>query len=837
MSEGPASTIELDRRAAALLDRLLVSGPAAPAELDHLSQTDPALHARVLELLRERTLAVSTAAFAAPLAAALAAVGGQVVAGERIAGYRLLKELGRGGMSTVWQAERADADFRREVALKLPLAPHLSGVLAERFARERDVLAALDHPNIARLFDAGVAENGRPFIVLELVDGLPLTEYAVSRQLSTHDRLALFLQVLAAVEHAHARMVVHRDLKPSNILVDTQGRAKLLDFGIAKLLALPEGEAPLTQEAGALMTPRYAAPEQVLGQPVTAATDIYSAGVVLYELLTGRMPYGAPETTSLQLMQAVTEVEPRVPRLSTDIDTVLLKALAKDPAQRYASVERFAEDIRRLLDDRPILARRVPPWRRAALLVKRHRKASVAAAAAVLLLAAFGATAWQQARESAAQRARADAVRDFVFSMVADAEPAEGRSDVTGREMVDAAAARARREVADPRLRGELLGELGRVYFRLQMAEASQATLEEAIALLAPRVRADDPPLNRARAVLARTLLNRDAERAAALARQALADCTRADRECADARGAAHYALAALASWRGDHEESVVQARALVEETRVSDGPKSTPMALALETLATTARNGGHLDEASKAIEQAQAIAADRVMRAANRNRLDLIAATIDHDLGRYAPARERLRALLARPAAEAERVIQWRWLSAVELQAGDAPAALAAAEAARAAQRPDAPAVDRAATEIAWANASSKLGRHDDALPSYDRALERLSSAGFPPNSGFVVRARRLRAEALLRQGSTAPALAELQSVAADLAGGSDRVERARALDALGCALARSGEAAQAAQRFDEAAALWKAAFAAEHPLRRRHEALRQAADCRTLL
>ncbi len=835
MNEGTPDTIELDRRALVVLDRLLASDPAATAaELGELSQTDPKLHARVLELLQTRTQALSSTAVAAPLAAALAAVGGQLLAGDRIAGYRLLRELGRGGMSTVWRAETVDTGFQREVALKLPLAPHLSGVLAERFARERDVLAALDHPNIARLFDAGVAANGRPFIVLELVEGQPLTDHATAQGLGTRERLALFLQVLSAVEHAHARMVVHRDLKPSNILVNTQGQVKLLDFGIAKLLALPEGAPALTIDAAAVLTPRYAAPEQVLGQPVTAATDIYSAGVVLYELLTGRMPYGSPETTSLQQLQAVTQTEPRQPRVSTDIDTVLLKALAKDPAARYASVERFAEDLRRLLENRPILARRVPWWRRLALLVARHRKASAAAAVAALLLAVFAGTAWQQARESAAQRVRADAVRNFVFSMVADAEPAEGRADVSGREMVDAAAARARRDVQDPHLRGELLGELGRVYFKLQMADASAATLEEAIALMAPLARPDDPALNRARAVLARTLLNRDGERAATLAQQAVAACTRQDPGCADARAAGHYALAALASWRGDNAAALEHSRALVEETRRSEGATSLAMAAAYETLATTARNTGRLDEATEAVERAQAIARERVMRAANRNRLDLLQAVIDLDMGRYSPARERLRALTQRPADATERPVQWRLLSSAELLAGDARAALEAATQAAASHPPGPPDIETWAARQAWAVAASTLGRHAEARAAFDEAIAGLLAAGLPAQASPVQRAHRFRAEALLRQGSNAEAVAELEPLAA--AKRADAIETARVLDALGCALARTGQADAAAKRHAEAAALWAGAVPAAHPLRARNAALPAAADCSRL-
>ncbi|EFK97514.1 protein containing Serine/threonine protein kinase-related domain, partial [sediment metagenome] len=325
------------------------------------------------------------------------------------------------------------------------------------------MLAALNHPHIAQLLDAGVAADGQPYLALEHVDGVSITAYA--QGLSRTARITLFRQVLAAVEHAHRHLVVHRDLKPGNILVTADGQVKLLDFGIAKLLQ-PGLAAALTQEAGAVLTPRYAAPEQVLGQPVSTATDIYAAALVLYELLTGRLPYG-DAATGAALHDAV-HAEARPPGLGRDIDTVLLTALRKVPQDRYASIERFDEDLRRLLAREPILARRVPWHQRLGLLLRRHPRLSLAGAAASLLLATSAALAWAQHRESMAQQARGDAVRDFVFSMIADAEPAQGRSEVTGIELLDAAVARARVELqADPQLRAELLGELGRVYFQL----------------------------------------------------------------------------------------------------------------------------------------------------------------------------------------------------------------------------------------------------------------------------------------------------------------------------------------------------------------------------------
>jgi hypothetical protein len=294
---------QADALALATFDELLTLDEAARARrLADLAHTDAALHTRVQAMLAgldadDASLAVVAPLGAAWVTAANASTLPGPAAGDSVAGYRLLRELGRGGMSVVWLAERMDGQVKRPVAVKLPLAGHLQGVPAGRFARERELLAALEHPHIARLYDAGTAADGRPFIVLEFVDGTPITEFARAQGLDQDARTRLFLQVLVAVDHAHRRLVVHRDLKPGNILVDGSGQVKLLDFGIAKLLQ-PDADAPaLTQDLSAVMTPRYAAPEQISGAPVTTATDVYSAGVVLYELLTGRLPYAAAGAT------------------------------------------------------------------------------------------------------------------------------------------------------------------------------------------------------------------------------------------------------------------------------------------------------------------------------------------------------------------------------------------------------------------------------------------------------------------------------------------------------------------------------------------------------------
>ena len=821
-------SLAADAQALALLRELLDTDAAEQAaRLRELERTDAALHDRVAKLLRAATDEGATQGLASVMAAPLRQTGAPN-SGDTIAGYRLLRELGRGGMATVWLAERADGSLKREVALKLPLALGNAGVLVERFARERDVLAALDHEHIARLYDAGV-DAGQAFIVLEAVRGEPITEYAQRQALGQRERLRLFLQVLAAVDHAHRHMVVHRDLKPSNILVNDQGQAKLLDFGIAKLLDAPPGSADLTQEAGAALTPRYAAPEQLLGEPVTAATDVYAAGVVLHELLTGRLPHaspdsGAPPPSLADWVQRVTRQPLRAPGLGLDLDTVLMTALQATPAQRYASIERFADDLQRVLDHRPILARPVPLWRRAGLLLRRHARASVATAAALVVLAAAGALAWQQGRETAAQRQRADAVRSFVFAMVADAEPAQGQSDVTGREIVAAAVERARRELQDePRLRGELLAELGRVSFRLNQIDTSMRVLEESLALLQRHAPPDDAALNRTRAVLARALIGRDAGRASQLATQALAGCTPDDAACAEARAHARYALTALASWQGRHADALQQARAMVEETARAVGADHPSMAQAHETLAGAARNAGELREAAAAVERAWTVGGREPMKAANRDRLDLLQALIDLDLGRHAAARERLQGLLQRPATDLERSTQWRMLAGAELGLGRPGPALDAA--ARALQRSPAGAA-RAYARQAWAIAATQNGRHDEAQAALEQVRLDLLAAGFADTSTAVLRLRHLAARNWLRQGRGDAALALLDAGAereADL----PPPDRAQFAEARGCALALLGRGAEARSAYRSADALRAALQPPEHPERLRLSAL----------
>jgi len=345
--------------------------------------------------------------------------------GARVGPYELIRRLGAGGMAEVWLARRADGAFKREIALKLPMRNRPQAGLEVRFARERDILASLEHPHIARLYDAGVDPQGLPYLAMEYVQGAPLTDWCDAHRLGIPERLALFLQVLEAVQYAHEKQVIHRDLKPSNILVTDSVQVRLLDFGVARLLEGEETDQPaLTSVYGRALTPDYASPELLRGDPIDARSDLYSLGVLLYELLTGTRPYRLKSAASIgALDQAISTLEVRRPSLQLeqtagttrnnstverlarqlrgDLDAIALMALAKDPAQRYPSGAALARDLRAYLDGRPIRARPARVSYRLRKFILRNRAlVGVSAVAALAILATVG---YARYRESLAQ--------------------------------------------------------------------------------------------------------------------------------------------------------------------------------------------------------------------------------------------------------------------------------------------------------------------------------------------------------------------------------------------------------------------------------------------------
>ncbi|MEJ5999785.1 protein kinase domain-containing protein [Paucibacter soli] len=438
-----------------LLDELLdLDATARAARLTALRAQDPTLAEDLQELLARDAAMALAPVLDSPV---LLTQGSNIKPGQLLGPYTLEREIGQGGMGTVWLARRTDGRYEGQVAIKFLTSGLLGRGDGGRFAREGQILGRLAHPHIARLLDAGVAnDGGPPYLVLEYIDGLPIDRYCEQQALDVAARVTLFLDVLAAVAHAHNRLILHRDLKPSNILVNQAGEVKLLDFGIAKLLGdatQPAAATELTQQAGRAFTPQYAAPEQVQGHDVTTATDVYALGVLLYLLLSGQHPTSGaiPDDSPLARMKAVLEVEPkrlseqvrgtpearRARELRGDLDTILAKALKKAAGERYANAETFAADLKRWLAHEPILARPDSAGYRVAKFVRRHRIGVATGAAAVLALSSLTvlsvAQAWRAERaeqQAEARRVRADDLLAYMLGEFADKLRPVGRLEL-----------------------------------------------------------------------------------------------------------------------------------------------------------------------------------------------------------------------------------------------------------------------------------------------------------------------------------------------------------------------------------------------------------------------
>ena len=450
------------------------------------------------------------------------------MAGQVLGAYRLVSHLGQGGMGSVWLAERCDGRFEGRAAVKLLNVALIGRAGEERFTREGTILARVRHPRIAHLIDAGVSPAGLPYLVLEYVDGLPIDRYCDDRALGIDARVRLFLDVLEAVAHAHANLIVHRDIKPPNVLVSTDGQVKLLDFGIAKLIerepgpggrAVDSGASALTRDGGIVLTPAFAAPEQLAGGAVTTATDVYALGVLLYVMLSGRHPAGEAVQSADTLIHAIVETEPRrlseaveqtanpseaitqhavrcgttVPRLRRtlrgDLDTIVAKALKKSASDRYASVSAMADDLRRYLRHEPISARPDTIQYRTATFVRRHLAAVTASAGVVVLVG--GLTAVSTSRLSAerdrAQREADKAVKvsELLTGLLTSADPYADRAlrEPTVRGLLDAGAEQVQTQLAgEPELQADMLTMMGRTYRRLGVYDKALLLLERALA-------------------------------------------------------------------------------------------------------------------------------------------------------------------------------------------------------------------------------------------------------------------------------------------------------------------------------------------------------------------
>lgn len=519
--------LERARRADGLFAELLdLDEHARESRRRLLRSEDPALAALVDRLLEAACQETQDGLRSAVSASAALADRSRppdseaVTPGTRVGAWRIVRDLARGGMSRVFVAERVDGGFRQLAALKLfERSPELDTDLVQRFEQERQILATLAHPNIARVLDGGVAAGGRPYLVLELIEGEPIDRWCAQHNPALGVRLELFVAAARAVQHAHRHLIVHRDLKPSNLLVTADGIVKLLDFGIAKVLAGSQAlagasvAAAATRTASRPLTPAYASPEQVRGEPIQTTSDVYQLGLLLYEMLAGRPAHLFREDSWRELERVVCEAEPpplsprglarvpgstsTLPRVPADLETIVRKALRKDPARRYGSADQLADDVVRFLSDQPVLARPDTIRYRARKFVRRHRFAVIAAIGIMAALVAGGlSTAWQ-AREAARQRdasilaaQRSQRALELLLEVFEIADEGDGAA-VTARELVERSVARLRAEPGPDPLRAERLTVLARADEGLGLAAEAAALRSELVDLARQRYGTD----------------------------------------------------------------------------------------------------------------------------------------------------------------------------------------------------------------------------------------------------------------------------------------------------------------------------------------------------------
>ena len=644
----PLARAELARLSELLDEALDLPPEDRAAWLEQLGPVDATLRPRLEAMLQELAAedeGGSTVAGPLDVLEALPQLAGQAAEARladaapgmrRIGPYCLLRQLGEGGMGTVWLAERVDGTLQRAVALKLPHSAILrQPALAHRFERERDILATLEHPHIARLYDAGITEDGQPWLALEYVEGQPITVYCDSRQLPLRARVDLFLQVLEAIQYAHARLVVHRDLKPSNIFVTLDGQVRLLDFGIATLL--DEGDpvdAPIrTEWAHAPLTPDYASPEQIAHQPIGTASDVYSLGVVFYELCTGQRPYRLPRETRGALEEAILGTQPTKPsrmtatesaaahrasrpavlrrQLRGDLDNIALMALRKSPAERYPSAEAFKQDLKRWLRNRPVHAH-PPSWSyRTAKFVQRHKLpvAGMALATAGLLVGL--AVALDQAAVARRESARTRAVQEFLVGLFNEADPARAQGrELTVRDLL----ARGERDLqaklgGEPDLHAALSGVLVDLYLRLGDGKRALPLAEARSEAMARRH--GPGSLEHARALLTLAEVQKSLgqhETSLATLAQARPMLERLGGSSADEQMTLRLSVADNLLDLGRYEEGRKALQAELPALAASRGAESFEVALTRVRIATSLASQGRHEEARAALRELEPV-------------------------------------------------------------------------------------------------------------------------------------------------------------------------------------------------------------------------------------
>ncbi|MFC4820878.1 protein kinase domain-containing protein [Dokdonella ginsengisoli] len=853
---------------AASFDELVELAPAQrAARLAQIAREDPALAREVEALLAadeaDHALLEGGAMQAMPAFAELA--GGDASVGAVAGPYRLLRRLGEGGMGVVWLAERIDGAYEQHVAVKL-LRPGMdSHAIVRRFLQERRILARLSHPHVVRLLDGGMSASRRPYYVMEYVDGTTITQYAAQRQADVRTRVALLAVAADAVAYAHANLIVHRDLKPSNVLVDRDGQPRVLDFGIAKLIE-EGGEQTLTGTAWRVLSPAYAAPEQILGEPVGTATDVYALGLVLCELLVGELPQrrraaqlaedatkeitlrastiasGLPPDRVAGLYGAALDRRSLVRSVSGDLDLIIATALQREPARRYATAAAFAADLRRWLDGRPIEARADSAAYRLGKFVRRHR-AGVAASALVAcaLLGGFGVALWQagvarqQAQRADAERvlaqrqlARTERVKDFILALFREQDPisrakarARSATDLVREGVVQTDATLA----SDPDLQAELLRDLGEIQIGLDDRENAAQTLERAWNLQRRASGADSVAAAKALASYADAVsAGGDMQAAEPMFRDALARLRAAGEGQTPSILPAESKLALIELVKANHAEAERLARHALEVARAAWGGDSVRLVPHLLTLGKVQQEIPRYEDALRTYREALRITVgasgeEHVRTAMLHASIADVLRVLDREdeaLAEYAAALRVVRAQL--PAGHATLASMLTRVADLQRRRGDLDAAEKA--------------IDEAIAILAAGQASGPYaqalqfqadlllarGRADAAVQRYAQAVATFRAA--TGESAYVATSTLKRAGALVRAGR----LAEAEAACLEAQGVLARLPQDEYLG--GYAASVLGELRHAQARYAEAAAqrrivlaLTSKIYAAGHP------------------
>ncbi|WP_158219880.1 serine/threonine-protein kinase [Ideonella sp. A 288] len=778
------------------------------------------------------------------LTAGGAAPSSDSVAGQAIGPYVLLRELGVGGMACVWLARRGDGAHGREVALKLPWLGARAQVIGERFARERQILSALSHPHIASVLDAGT-HGAQPWLAMEYVDGLPITRWAEQHRLDVPARLRLMRQVLQAVQHAHAQLVIHRDLKPGNVLVDHHGQVKLLDFGVAKLLddTGVTADTELTQLGGRALTPQYASPEQIAGTPLGTASDVYSLGVLMHELLTGRLPYALKRATPAALEEAILAADTGKPSaaatdpatqraLRGDVDTIVGKAMAPRPADRYASAEALAQDIERHLQALPILARPATLGYRLGRLLERQGLAIAAGALVAVALVVGAGVAWWQADRARAEAQRSNAVQAFLAKVLSynDPQQSQGR-ELSARQLLDLTAGRIDGDFAgQPDVQAQLHQVVGSIYLEMGAMAAAATHLQRSLAV---RERLASPGDERSVETLfwlgqAQMELRDFAKAEATLARvTALADGLGPRPQRWTGRVLAWQAY--MASQQGQLDRSLALGdEALREQARFS-GEATADYFTVANNVAVNHIAGGRLAEAQALVQRIEQLApqvsdypvTDRIgtrtqLAQLQFNRGEFAAAEqalretvplVDRHIGPHHDRTAVTRALYARVLAELGR-----YGEAVDVQRANV-----ANVAARTPPEPEAVKL----AELQLVRLLTQGGRHEDAV-AMAREVSAFLDAKYAQPTRYREAARWYLADALLGAGQRDEGLQALRASLANaeqMGKANNPLERAAKRLQLAVAARGTADATAAAAAADQACATLTAALGPTNP------------------